>query len=100
MYGLIVKNLSGGVFHPLLLRLIQKLENIVPKWNFNTPVTFDIVCDICGENSKITCDADDVQSWKDGMLIQDCLDYLHSEQRQLLISGTCGDCSKNFSQNN
>jgi hypothetical protein len=63
------------------------------KWNFKAPVTFDIVCNICGENSKITCDADDVQSWKDGVLIQDCLDYLHAEQRQLLISGTCGDCS-------
>ena len=62
------------------------------RWNFKNPVTFDVNCDVCGSNRQITCDLDDVESWKNGTSIKDCLNYLHSDQIELLISGTCSDC--------
>jgi hypothetical protein len=31
-------------------------------------------------------------AWKEGMLIQDAMPELSADERQLLISGTCGKC--------
>ena len=34
----------------------------------------------------------DYKNWQEGALIQDALPYLTTDQRELLISATCGTC--------
>ena len=34
----------------------------------------------------------DVTDWREGKHIQHAMPYLSADQRELLISGTCGDC--------
>ena len=34
----------------------------------------------------------DVVDWKGGKYIQDAMPYLSADERELLISGTCGTC--------
>lgn len=50
------------------------------------------VCLRCGETTTITANASDVIAWQTGELIQDVLGYLSKEERELLISKTCGKC--------
>ena len=50
------------------------------------------VCLRCGETTTITANASDVIAWQTGELIQDVLGYLSKEERERLISKTCGKC--------
>jgi len=50
------------------------------------------VCVRCGETTTITANVSDVVAWQEGELIQDVLGYLSKEERELLISKTCGKC--------
>ena len=34
----------------------------------------------------------DMGRWQNGSLIQDAMPYLSADERELLISGTCGTC--------
>lgn len=53
---------------------------------------FGVDCRICNEAFTIEADEKDICHWQDGALIQDVLGYLSCDQRELLISGTCGAC--------
>ena len=69
-------------------------------WNFKTPVTFNIRCVGCEEVHSITCDADHIKAWQDhGIHIDEAMSYLNEEQKQLLFSSTCDDCSNAFKKN-
>ena len=54
--------------------------------------TMNLQCVHCDETYQINLNYEDVQAWKDGTLIQDALPYLNADQRELLISKTCGPC--------
>ena len=54
--------------------------------------TFEVVCVRCGETVFIKAYVSDLIDWKEGKLIQDALPYLDSDEREILISKTCGDC--------
>ena len=54
--------------------------------------TMNLQCVHCDETYQINLNYEDVQAWKDGTLIQDALPYLNADQRELLISKTCGSC--------
>ena len=49
-------------------------------------------CLRCGETTVIKANVSDVVAWQNGELIQDVLSYLSEEERELLISKTCGKC--------
>ena len=49
-------------------------------------------CLRCGETTTIKANVSDVVAWQNGELIQDVLSYLSEEERELLISKTCGKC--------
>ena len=49
-------------------------------------------CLRCGETTTIKANVSDVFAWQNGELIQDVLSYLSEEERELLISKTCGKC--------
>ena len=53
----------------------------------------EIVCPICGEVQYVRVNKEAYNKWKNKEgLIQDLMPELTPEQRELLISGTCGAC--------
>ena len=55
-------------------------------------ITKTYECDHCDHAEDITFKFDDYAHWKDGGLIQDDLDNLTPNQRELMLSRTCGKC--------
>lgn len=55
-------------------------------------IDVDVTCWKCKRNFVISCDKSKYNLWKNGELIQNALADLSSDQRELLISGTCGEC--------
>lgn len=51
-----------------------------------------IVCGECYKPKELSFDQEDWKRWKAGTLIQDAMPYLTLDERELLISGTCGGC--------
>lgn len=57
-------------------------------------------CVACSQEKSIEANPRDVESWRDGELIQIALPYLNADQREMFISGVCGSCwSKMFGEN-
>ena len=55
-------------------------------------VEFGVGCLCCGETFPITAAPEDVINWQSGQLIQEAMPYLNPDERELLISKTCGSC--------
>ena len=51
-----------------------------------------VYCVECNEDYDIMVDPTDLKRWYDGEFIQVALDYLTDDERELLMSGTCGKC--------
>lgn len=52
-----------------------------------------VACRICEKLNSIFCNKQDYEKFKNGTgYIQDILHYLSADQRELLISQTCGEC--------
>jgi hypothetical protein len=49
-------------------------------------------CVQCSKESWIEASPVDVEAWRDGELIQNAMPYLDANQREMFISGVCGDC--------
>ena len=49
-------------------------------------------CRKCKDQVEIKVNIDDVTAWENGKLIQDAMPYLSADEREVLISGTCGPC--------
>ena len=49
-------------------------------------------CQDCGQDHKLLARPSDVKAWRMGAPIQWALPYLSVDERELLISGTCGEC--------
>lgn len=54
-------------------------------------------CRLCRRTFTVECNGEDYQAWLDGALAQDVLGYLTADERELLISETCGECFDNLS---
>lgn len=55
-------------------------------------VRFEVPCRVCGRTFPINVDANDYMDWQKGKCIQDAMPYLTADERELLISHTCGEC--------
>ena len=53
---------------------------------------YKLKCIKCDEAKQLEIYPDDLRRWKEGELIQNAIPYLNSSQRELLISGICGEC--------
>lgn len=51
-----------------------------------------VACAYCLEVHTFECDTKGVVAWQAGELIQNALPELSADERELMISGTCGDC--------
>ena len=49
-------------------------------------------CRKCKAQVERKVNIDDVTAWENGKLIQDAMPYLSADEREVLISGTCGPC--------
>jgi hypothetical protein len=53
----------------------------------------NVRCKMCGRIYTIMYNREDMVSWLSGSgFIQDIMDYLTPAERELLLSGTCGEC--------
>jgi len=53
---------------------------------------FEVDCRRCHNSYTVTAKAIDISRWQGGAIIQDVMPYLTDDERELLISGTCGSC--------
>ena len=54
-------------------------------------------CRVCKNQVEMQVHIEDVTAWENGELIQNAMPYLSADEREVLISGTCGPCfEKNF----
>ena len=49
-------------------------------------------CQQCGTTVHISVLQPDFEKWQGGELIQAAMPYLSPDEREILISGTCGPC--------
>jgi len=61
-------------------------------------ITKKYTCNHCGGSQDITFKADDFLRWNKGEFIQDVLDYLTPDERELMTRWTCGKCFDIFHQ--
>jgi len=61
-----------------------------------TLTKFGRTCWRCGVDHTVMANEMDVAHWEGGASIQDALGYLTADERELLISGTCGACFDNM----
>ncbi len=53
---------------------------------------YTVQCWSCHKDHVIEFNRNDYLRWKDGWHIQNAMPYLNADERELLISGTCGTC--------
>ena len=51
-----------------------------------------IKCRICKESFDVPAKEEDIKLWEDGLPAQRAMPYLSADERELLISQTCGPC--------
>ena len=49
-------------------------------------------CRVCGEPKTVHCTPEEYERFSKGWLIQNAMPNTPKEERELLISGTCGEC--------
>lgn len=55
-------------------------------------LTIVAVCRRCRQDESIDVGIMDYALWKGGAYIQEAMPYLTADQREILMSGTCGGC--------
>jgi hypothetical protein len=54
-------------------------------------------CRMCGNSWQLEVDGYDYDAWRyQGVLVQDAFPYLTVDERELIISSTCGQCWDNM----
>ena len=54
--------------------------------------SYILECVQCSQERTIEASPRDVESWRDGELIQNAMPYLNEDQREMFISGVCPQC--------
>lgn len=52
----------------------------------------NITCDVCKIEKPVHCTDEHYQRWRDGELIQRAMPDVPAGERELLVSGVCGEC--------
>ena len=52
----------------------------------------EVQCRCCGNMVDIYVNVEDFDSWQNGEYIQNAFPYLSADEREILISQTCGPC--------
>lgn len=62
------------------------------EWAGDHTYTFKITCASCGSITPITVKGNDLYDYHHGKYIQDAFPYISKDDRELMISGICGNC--------
>lgn len=59
---------------------------------------YAVQCRCCGKIKNLVLKCEDVAEWRSDnpRHIQDVFPYLSADDRELILSGTCGECWKNI----
>jgi hypothetical protein len=49
-------------------------------------------CSMCGKEVKVEVNKEDLKKYQEGIHIQDAFPYLTADEREVFISGICGEC--------
>lgn len=60
--------------------------------NGESVMTIVKTCVVCGEIKSVHCSPEEFDAWLHGALIQAAMPNTPKEERELLVSGTCGEC--------
>jgi len=60
----------------------------------DSTMTIEKQCHHCGEMKTVHCTEEQFWAWQNGALIQNAMPGTSKEERELLVSGTCGECWK------
>ena len=52
----------------------------------------NVECRICKDLHRVHFNGDDYVDWQEGKYLQDAMPYLTTDERELMISQTCGPC--------
>jgi hypothetical protein len=52
----------------------------------------EIGCKHCPRKYEVELDPHDLVRWANGELIQNAMPYLTADERELIMTGTCGEC--------
>lgn len=55
-------------------------------------VTLSTTCIQCGKQVEVEVNKEDLKKYQEGMHIQDAFPYLTAGEREVFISGICGEC--------
>lgn len=55
-------------------------------------VEITATCRLCNSEHTMLVNMEDAYDWRDGKFVQDAFPYLTADEREILISGTCGKC--------
>lgn len=55
-----------------------------------------VSCRLCNTTYSLLVNPNNIIEWQAGGFIQDVMSYLSADERELLISRTCGECWKNM----
>ncbi len=58
----------------------------------NPTTTVSVVCRLCKGEQRISAPVTAFLAWENGAFAQDALPMLSADDREMLISQTCGDC--------
>jgi hypothetical protein len=53
---------------------------------------FFVICQTCYKKYTMHISKNDFYAWEHGKYVQDAFPYLNADERELLISHTCGSC--------
>lgn len=57
---------------------------------------FSKVCNECNRSIDLDVQVEDYRKYLSGAFVQDAFPYLSDGERELLVSGICGDCFDNM----
>lgn len=60
----------------------------------NGTMDLGVKCPQCGHKNVVTVNSEGYRAWTRGALIQNALPELTAEQREVLVTGICGECWK------
>lgn len=49
-------------------------------------------CPLCGRYHNVKVKEEDYKKYENGMLIQNAFPYLSADEREMLMTGICGEC--------
>lgn len=90
-----LKKLKSGSVEDMILRVNESLLKCIEREEElkKARKPYMVTCRWCKTTFTLSIDPQDLADWKCGhKLIQHALPYLSKDERELLVSGTCGKC--------